>query len=369
MRRHSIVGLVLFALAFTACQPAQYQGLAGATQNAPNITPGPLTNKVQYWDLGLSIKYPSNWEQPQFLASQMTLAQSMQAAQGRSVTEPVVALSTRNDSQLGLSKDATLQDIAAAISTGPGVTLSNQRTTSLAGLDAAFLDLKDDTNKLYGAVFAFRLPDGRLGSLISVAPFSEWADFAPTLDAMQQSVTLLKPSDFKVPASGGSTATFPAGGLTFSLPEGWVSKSLGKNGTTLYRSSTDTDYLDNSGFANGPQLVIIGQTLAQGQSIRSAMTAMIAGQSGDKITDIQVGDQVGTQILSSDAATGQVVNFIGVTSQDKRVLMVLRWTTPGNLSDVTLPMLGSILGSAKFGAITSPIALPAAPVGTQAATH
>ncbi len=99
------------------------------------------------------------------------------------------------------------------------------------------------------------------------------------------------------------------------------------------------------------------------------MTAMIAGQSGDKITDIQVGDQVGTQILSSDAATGQVVNFIGVTSQDKRVLMVLRWTTPGNLSDVTLPMLGSILGSAKFGAITSPIALPAAPVGTQAATH
>ena len=93
MLRRKLIGLVLVALSLAACEPAQYQGIAGATQSAPYKTPGPVTNSVQYWDLGLSIKYPDNWGTPLFLSGQMNLAQSVQAAQGQTVTEPVVAMS------------------------------------------------------------------------------------------------------------------------------------------------------------------------------------------------------------------------------------------------------------------------------------
>src|ERR1041385_5743936 len=127
MLRRKLIGLVILALGITACQPAQYQGIAGATQAAPYKTPGPVTNSVQYWDLGLSIKYPDNWSAPLFLSERMNLAQSVQAAQGQSVTEPVVALSIRNIGQLGLTKDASLQDVVTALSAGPGVTFSKDR--------------------------------------------------------------------------------------------------------------------------------------------------------------------------------------------------------------------------------------------------
>jgi hypothetical protein len=370
MQRRFVVILVLLGFSFTACQPAKNQGLASVVQSAPYITPGPLNKTAAFWDLGISVKYPENWVDPQYIAGQMTLAQSLQAAHGKSATEPVIALSIRNNSQLRLSKDASLQDIAAALTAGPGVTFTDKRSTTFAGLDAASINLTDATNQLYGSVLAFRLPDGRLGSLISVAPFDQWAEFAPTLDKMLISAGLLKPADFKLPAPGGSTGVFPAGGIAFSLPQGWVSKQVGTdaNTATIYRNSADTDYLDNSGFVNGPQLVIIGRTLAPSQTVRDALTTMITKMPGDQIGDVKVGDQSGTQILSVDPQTGQGIIFVGVASQDKRVLMVFRWTAPGILAQATRPMFDSILSSVRFGPITTSFSLQPAPVGTQSAT-
>ena len=78
--------------------------------------------------------------------------------------------------------------------------------------------------------------------------------------------------------------------------------------------------------------------------------------------EVKVGDQTGTQIFSTDAQTGQIVVFVGVTSQDKHVLMVFRWTAPGLLKEATRPVFDSILGSVRFGPITSSQPLPAAPI-------
>jgi hypothetical protein len=351
MRRWAIVTLMIL---ISGCAPA-----ASPTANPAQIsTPGPLTKTADYWDLGLRIPYPDNWVTPQFLNGQMTLGGSVNAMRG-SAAEPVIAIRIVDPvKDFRLSKNATLQQIAAAMSAGQGVTISKTGPTSVAGLDAAFIDLTENRASMYGQAIAFRMPDGRVGSIIGVAPFEMWADFAPTFDKMRQTATLIKPTDFSVPQSGSTQANFPTGGLSFTLPQGWISKNLGGN-AYLYRQNGMDEYLDDSGFVNGPQLVLLARRLASGVNLRTAMTSLV--NVGDKVSDTTVGGQPALLVTSADQTSGQVILFIGVPSQDKTVLNVFRWTAPSLVAQAVRPTLDAILQSVKFGAVTTTLAAPATP--------
>ncbi len=313
-------------------------------------TPGPLTKTADYWDLGLRIKYPDNWAVPQFLSGQMTLAGSMAALHGTSA-EPIVAIRVADPVRdFHLSKDATLQQIAAVMSSGQGVTISGTGTTNVAGLDAAFINLTETNAQMYGQAVAFRMPDGRVGSIIGVAPFDQWANFAPTFDQMRNSVVLLKPADFTVPTMSNQPVSFAPGGLTFELPQGWIDGDAG-SGARLYHDGASIAYLDDSGFVNGPQLVLRAWSFTPTAALRDVLTKTIQVNAGDTVLDITVGGTPGVQITSSDPTTGQIVLFIGVTSQDKTVLNVFRWTAPGILAQALQPTLNGILQSVRFGAV------------------
>src|SRR5205085_387663 len=130
---------ILGCLLVVACAPVRPENPTGI----PNLpTPGALNKTALYWDLGLSVKYPQNWIDPQFIDGQMILAPSLEAAQGQTPTQPVVAVRIVDPVRdLRLSKDATLTQIASAVSAGQNVRTSSSGTTRVAGLDAAYINL------------------------------------------------------------------------------------------------------------------------------------------------------------------------------------------------------------------------------------
>jgi hypothetical protein len=350
MRR---LAAIVLALVISGCN-------SGAAPTAvPAIsTPGPLTKTADYWDLGLRITYPDNWSAPQFLSGQITLAGSLAAMHG-TTAEPVVAVRVADPVKgFQLPKNATLQQIAAAMSAGQGVTISSTGATNIAGLDAAFINLTENNATMYGQAVAFRMPDGRVGSMIGVAPMSMWADFAPIFDQMRQNAKLIKPADYTLPLTASQRVSFGPGGLSFNIPQGWIDKSLGGN-AHLYRPDGLEDYLDDSGFVNGPQVVLLARPLAPGAAIRDAMASMV--NQGDTVADITVGGQPAVQITSSDESSGQTILFIGVPSQDKTVLNVFRWTAPGILVQALRPTLDSILQSVRSEAVKITLAPQATP--------
>src|SRR5450432_1652431 len=168
-RPDKITGLaalwLALSLALSGCGTASYQSVI-TTPPPVYETPGPLDNTAYFWDMGMQIKYPANWVAPQFLSGQMTLAGSLNVAQGRDPRAPLVAFRLVNNVELHLTKDATLQEIAAAVSAGADVTIDTRKEATFAGLDAALISLTDHKNNLYGSALTFRLPDGRVGSFI-----------------------------------------------------------------------------------------------------------------------------------------------------------------------------------------------------------
>jgi hypothetical protein len=365
MRRLVTILSCILAVACTPARPA-------SPTDIPNLpTPGPLTKSALYWDLGLRIKYPQNWVDPQYIDGQMILAPSLESARGQTPTQPVVAVRLVDPGRdLRLPKDATLTQIASAMSAGQSVHVSSSGSTQVAGLDAAYINLADDDANVYGQAIAARMPDGRVAVVIGVAPSGIWANFAPTFDLMRAGTALLKPADFKTPELSDQTSTFPQGGLTLSYPRGWIDKDLGEN-SRLYRDSAAVEYLDGSGYVNGPQLVIIGESLLKDTSLQVALSQLVKIAPEDKVTDITVGGQPAIQFAYTDRASGQIVNYVSFASQDKSVMIVLRWTAPGILVDALRPTLNAILQSVRFGAVSAtliPLRTPLAGGGTPAAT-
>jgi hypothetical protein len=350
MRRLPWIALFV-ALLLTGCTSTRpVQGPV----DAPTIpTPGQLNRIGRYWDLGLSVKYPDNWVVPQFIVGQIILAPTLEAARGQTPTQPVVAIRIVDPvKDLRLSKSATLDQIAAAISAGQNVRIGSSGATTIAGLDAAYLDLTDDNAKLNGQAIAFQMPDGRVGVMIGVAPIGVWADFAPTFDQMRGATALLKPADFGAPDSNGPTAIFPPGGISFTYPKGWIDHDLGGN-TRLYRDSAAVEYLDDSGYVNGPQLVVISQALPRDMPLQTALARVVRIAPEDKVTQVMVGGQAGIQFSYTDRVSGQVLTYVSFASQDRTVMIVLRWTTPGILKDALRPTLDTILQSVRYGAVAA----------------
>ncbi|MCC7449756.1 MAG: hypothetical protein IT324_20215 [Anaerolineae bacterium] len=367
MRPQRLLALILL-LVMTACTSSTLQNPINLTSMP---TPGALTKTVYFWDLGVSMKYPENWVAPQFNAGQVVVVSSPDAIRNRIVAQPIVALRIVDPlRELGLAKNATLDQIARAA----GASSSTARVTpggntSVAGQDAAYVNVSEDSVKLNSLSLAFRMPDGRVGVLIGVAPKDQWGDFAPTLENMRVSIALLKPTDFPLPEMGSDVRTYPQGGITFNTPKGWIDKDLGSN-TRQYRDPALADYPDGSGYVNGPQLFAFGVPLPPGAALDAVLKPFVNARANDPVKSTTVGGQPALEILITNATTGQTVNYTGFASQDKTVLIVFRWTTPAILTDALRPTFESILKSVTFNAITATlIVAPTRPASaTRAAT-
>jgi predicted DsbA family dithiol-disulfide isomerase len=352
-----LITLVTLAALLSACGG---QPMRNPLPTSSVPTPGPLNKTANYWDLGLSVKYPENWAAPFFTDGQMLLAASIEAARSQPITQPVVAIRIIDPGHdLGLSKDATLEQIAIAVSGGSTVQVGQRLPVKVAGLDGMAINLTDDVARLYSQTVAFRMPDGRVGTMAGVAPFESWADFAPSFDQMRIGAELLKPAVFKVGPveAAGSLAQ---GGITFNYPKGWIEKDEPGN-VRVYRDSAENEYLDDSGYVNGPYLAVIAQNLPTGVTLQTALAQTAHLRATDPITPVSVGGMPGVQASYTDSASGQVVTFIGFPSQDRSILIVFRWTTPGILVEAVRPTLDAILQSVKFGPVSATLSpLPTA---------
>ncbi len=316
----------------------------------PFPTVAPLSQRAAYWDAGLSLNYPANWLPPIYSSGEMLLAPSQAAATGKIPQEPVITVQVSTLAQLNADKntpiDLLLRQVSGANSDSVEVSQGN---TTFAKLDALFLTFQDTKQDLVEQTVLFRLPDGRVGWLIALAPTSIWADFAPSADQIRASAVLLQPSDY--PLSHTAAAFhFAAGGLTFNLPATWGSQAFGN--AVIYHDQADPVYQDSSGFSNGPQLVARTQNLPAGQSIAAALASTL-GVSLQAIQPITVGGQKGVQAADSDPTTGQQIVFVAVPSQNPALITVFRWTTPNALSAAARPILDAALQSLSFGAIDS----------------
>jgi hypothetical protein len=307
---------------------------------------------------------------------QMIVAESAQAALSQQVpTVPVVALRILDSRDAQRAKSLTLEQIAlAATGGGKSISVTGGDVTTVGGLDAVYVRVTDASVNVRGQIIAFRLPDGRIGLLSAAMPNDVWAYFAPTLDEMRSSIKLLKVGEFSPPAMSANLSQFSEGGLTFALPQNWINKPLGGN-ARLYRDSSATDYIDDVGYINGPQLVIMGQPLPKNAELTTALMDAISLKPDEKITGVMVGGQAGVQISRPDPRSGHLTTFVGFASQDRSVFIVFRWTTPGVLAEALRPTLDKILESVKFGAIgatlvpmpTNPSRMPTAtPTGPSA---
>src|SRR5687767_3022671 len=71
-----------------------------------------LTKTLPYWDMGLSIKYPDTWAEPQFIPGQLTLS-PLSPNEATIFEQPTVAFRVVDPLvELSLPKDAPLAQIA-----------------------------------------------------------------------------------------------------------------------------------------------------------------------------------------------------------------------------------------------------------------
>ncbi len=320
---------------------------------------GPMAT---FWDAGLSIKYPTGWGGPIYTIGQMLVASSAGVAAHTPPTDLILSVRVATLAELGLTKDTPLPQVAAVASgENTSTTEITRGATILAGLDAIFLGVQDTPHNLYQQTVLARLPDGRVAWLIALAPLDLWADFAPTVDHIRLSAALLQPSTYPTPDPATLlTAHFSPAGITFNVPADWIAQPV--EDAYLYHSSKDQPYQDGSGFSNGPQLVIRTQVLAAGQDMPSALADTL-GVKRSALQAIVVSSGLpGALYADTDPNTRQQIVFIGLSTQDGRALVVLRWTTPAALSTQNRPLLDLIVRSIAFGqpaiAPTSPLSKP-----------
>jgi len=319
----------------------------------------PLANRLWYWDLGLTLLYPTDWTVVQYAAGQVLLARSLPYQQtGTQAQTPTASLNqvviglriVDPVRDLGLAKDASLEEIAFMVnytSSSLKMSISGHGSALVAGLNAGYVLFTEDSMGLYGDSIAFRMPDGRVGAIIGLGPQQMWAEFAPTFDTIRASMQLLRPKNFAVPSPlTGTQVRFLQGGLRFTLPTDWQDLDLGSN-THVYLPPNGAQYLDNSGFSNGPQLSIAAYPMS-GSSAKDALVQVIGGNIASRIQDIKLGTQAGVSYTETDRTSGQSITFIGVISSDGKIFNVLRWTTPGMLSEMTRPYLDLVLSAMQF---------------------
>jgi hypothetical protein len=190
---------------------------------------------------------------------------------------------------------------------------------------------------------------------VGIGPTPAWASFAPTFEKMRNSAALLRPATFPLPATYTQVSRFTRGGIAFTVPSGWLSSDLSSTARQFHDRNL-ADYVDGSGYVNGPQLVIMADTMALGGTLSETLARKIGASGSDTITELQVGGHPAVQHTAFDSTSGQVVIFVAFTSSDGQTLNTFRWTTPGILVEVTRPILETTLASVHFDA--APTATP-----------
>lgn len=317
------------------------------TAPPPLPTYATLNYRAAYWDMGVSLQYPAGWV-AFYGAGQLLIAPTADSTRKNPPTEPLVSLQFATLEQLKLDKTATLGEIAAKISSPTQASrLIDNGQVTFGGLDAAIITVEETESQLIQQAIAFRMPDGRIGWLIGLAPSQIWANFYPTMDKIRTSGQLLRSSEFgaQLPPE---KVYFPEGDLTLAFPGGWKNQAVDKSGR-LYHAFDATLYQDGSGFANGPQVIVSVFPRLIGQPLTEALRKTINGSPDAKIDPVTVGTQTGAQYITRDPASGQQVTFIAIEQPLKNTLIIFRWTVPAPLVEVARPILENLLRGVQFG--------------------
>jgi len=342
--KSNLCGLLL-SLVFSAC--AGHDTIPTPLPIIPTLPSlGPI---AIFWDAGLSIQYPAGWAAPIYTTAEMLIGPSAAAAVRNPPTDLILSVRVASLADLGLTKDTTLAQVVGVASGESQSTIEITRgETTLAGLDAIYLDIQDPIHKLYQQTVLARLPDGRITWLIALAPVDLWADYVPTVDSVRISAALLQSTRYSTPdPATWITARFPPVGMSFNLPHDWIAQTV--DDAYLYRSPNDFPYQDNSGFSNGPQLVARAQPLATGQDMPTVFATILGVKRGALQAILVSSGLPGALFVDSDPITRQQIIFIGLTTSDGKTLIVLRWSTPAVLITQTRPILDEISRSIVFG--------------------
>lgn len=324
------------------------------TPQAPQATIPPLGTEIMYWDMGVAVRIPDQWR-AFFGAGQLLIASGADATRQNPPKEPLAALRYGAVEDLGLPKTATLEQITTVISGATAQRPIDQGKTSFATLDAFFVTTQDQANDLIQQAIAFRMPDGRLGWAIGLAPGSQWPNFATLFDQMRNTARILRSSTYTLPVFG-ARQVFADGAIAFMTPRGWVEQAV-QGGARLYRAGAEEGYDDGSGLANGPQIVVSAFVAQPGEDLPAAVRRTLQIKATNPtLTNLSVGVNgaiPAAQYNTVDAASGQPITFVafnravqGKNSQPGRdVTVILRWSVPATLTEAAAPALDGILKS------------------------
>lgn len=332
-------------------------GSAQAQGNQPPM----LDQALNYWDLGLSIRYPSGWAAPRFTSGQAFLSPPI-TADTNPLTQPLLALRIVDPVfDLRLAKDATLDLIAiSAVGSTPNVkfTIVEASASTLAGMEAFAARLSGEVTleaatkiTLTSQVVSFRMPDGRVGVLQGIAPQDQWAEYGIVVSAIIDGATLIRPKDYPIAPAALRVFQLPAVNVSFTLPSAWVEVPQTGLPASLFSEAGQAPYEDQTRYVNGPALLTLLIPLEQGQTYKAALEQFLQGESKQALQTeaITVGDNIpAARVITGDPLTSQLITFVGFASRDGKGLIVLRWTVPFMLSVVTAPLWDGLLASIKL---------------------
>jgi hypothetical protein len=301
-----------------------------------------------YWDMGVSVQYPQSW-QVFYGAGQLLIARDAEATRANPPTEPLISLQYATLEQLGMDKTATLEQIAGRVSRASGNTRAiSAGKAAFAGLDAFYTIIEETSSNLLQQAVAFRMPDGRIGWLIGLAPRETWPNFLLTLDGVRESAKLTRSPEYPA-ATFGVKTYFTQGDFTLTIPTGWVDQAVPNAPARLYHAQSDAAYVDGSGFANGAQLVVSAFPRVAATTIGEALGKSVGAPPNAKIDALTISGQPAAQYITIDPASGQQIIFTALEQPSRGALVIFRWTTPATLSQVARPTLDTILKQVEFG--------------------
>ncbi|GAB4549914.1 MAG: hypothetical protein OHK0023_15150 [Anaerolineae bacterium] len=343
---------MLFLAIPTHSKLANAQGMTTPTlTHTPTLNPFVLGEPYLMWDFGLEMRYPVSWSAPLHTLGQVIFAPDATKIGTGQPNQPLVALGLIDPSNYGLIKDAPFDEIAFAASRGGDTppTVVERDLTTFAGLDAGYVELEDEANQLRGRAIAFMLPDGRYAVFTWLAPIDQYATYLTVFSDIRLSATLIRPNRYTVPALGSTQTTFTAGQISFTLPQGWQATQLTES-ATRYADPDTLEYPDTSGFANGPQLVILTNPLQDGLSVKDALAKLLEASESEaaQIELITLNGKQAASLIYNDVLFNQHVRFVAVPCHDGSLLCTLRWTSPGALQGVLSPLLENLLASVKI---------------------
>ncbi|MBX3084911.1 MAG: thioredoxin domain-containing protein [Anaerolineae bacterium] len=323
-------------------------------------TPTETPNKIAvFWDMGITVGYPADWGE-QIITGQMYLSPPTQASE-HPIKQPFVALRIFDPIRdLGLLKDATYEQIAAALSlsSGTNATVTQSAATTFAGLEAWLLLLEsevkisaDETVSIRGEMIVFLLPDGRYGAFVGNSPSDQYGDFSVIQSAVIRSASLILPKDYTPPVITTQTSSFPQGGVQFAIPDNWRDQEEQGVDARTYFDQSLTPYSD-SGLVNGPALQVIAVPMPEGGKLDEALLAFLGSPLPTKMIVLN-GTIQAVEVNTINPINWQTFIFVAFLSQDGKVVNIFRWTTPGMLAGKTRPIFDAILASIKLNSGTT----------------